>query len=76
MLRYGKSTGGLLLAGIAAFAAYKFSRMNAQQKKDLVDNLKDKGRKIFGQFMPESKSASGATTPNGQHYGEGSQYSS
>lgn len=74
MLRYGKSSGGLLLAGIAAFAAYKFSRMNAQQKKDLVDNLKDKGRKIFGQFTG-NKSSSG-TTANGQHFGEGSQYSS
>lgn len=72
MLRYGKSTGGLLLAGLAAFAAYKFSRMSPQQKKDLVDNIKNRGRNIFGRFMPGNRT-SGATA-NGQHFGEGSQY--
>lgn len=73
MLR-GKSPGALLLAGIAAFAAYKFSKMSPQQRKDLVGNLKEKGKKIFGQFMPGQKTSASGTTANGQHFGEGSQY--
>jgi hypothetical protein len=34
--------GSLLLLGAAAFGAYKYSKMNDQQKKDLVD----KGKKL------------------------------
>ncbi|HEY0677855.1 MAG TPA: hypothetical protein VGD17_06200 [Chitinophagaceae bacterium] len=76
MLRYGKmgkSPVGLLLAGAAAFAYYKYSKMSPQQRKDLVGGLKDKATKIFGQFMPGEKQTA-ATTANGQHYGEGNQY--
>jgi len=51
MLR-GKSPLSLLLAGAAAFAYYKYSKMSPQQRKDMVDGLKEKGRKIFGQFIP------------------------
>ncbi len=69
MLHYGKAAG-ILLAGVAAYAAYKFSKMNPQQKKDLTDNLRDQGKKILGKFMPQEKGAS----PSGQHFGDGSQY--
>jgi hypothetical protein len=34
--------GSLLLLGAAAFGAYKYSKMNDQQKKDLLD----KGKKL------------------------------
>ena len=34
--------GGLLLLGVAAFGAYKYSKMSDQQKK----NLMDKGKKF------------------------------
>ena len=53
MLRYGKfakSPMTMLLAGAAAFAYYKYSKMDPQQKKDLVDGLKDKASKLFGQL--------------------------
>ena len=60
-----KSPIGLALAGLAAFAAYKYSKMTADQKRDLANNLKEKGRQIFGQFMPESKP---------QTQGQGSNY--
>jgi hypothetical protein len=48
--------------------------MSPEQKKDLVNGLKEKGRKIFGQFMPGSKEeTAGATnTANGYNFGEGS----
>ena len=35
--------GPLLLAGIAAFGAYKYSKMSTQEKQ----NLKDKGKKFM-----------------------------
>ena len=72
MLRYGKSPVGLLLAGAAAFAYYKYSKMSPQQKKDLVDGLKQKGQKIFGQFGLGGKTqTAGATnTANGYNFSE------
>lgn len=64
MLRYGKfvkSPASLLLAGAAAFAYYKYSKMSPEQKEKLVGGLKDKATKIFGQFMPNGKQQHGAT---------------
>ena len=68
MIHYGKAAG-ILLAGLAAYAAYKYSRMNPQQKKEMTDNLRDQGKKIFDRF----KSASRGTT-TGPRFGEGSGY--
>ena len=48
------------IAGLGAWAYYKYSRMSEDQKRDLVNGLKEKGKKIFGQFMPAS-SAQGNT---------------
>jgi hypothetical protein len=58
MLRYGKfvkSPATLLLAGAAAFAYYKYSKMSPQQRKDLVGGLKDKATKLWEQFAPNGK---------------------
>jgi len=66
--------GGLLLAGLAAFAYYKYNKMSPQQRTDMVNNLKEKGKKIFGQFMPGQQQTASANTATGQHYGEGNQY--
>ena len=44
----------LLLTGAAAFAAYKYSRMSEDEKIELVNKLKEKGKKIFNQFTPEN----------------------
>jgi hypothetical protein len=58
MLRYGKfakSPLTMLLAGAAAFAYYKYSKMSPEQKKDLVNGLKDKASKWFGQVMPKKQ---------------------
>lgn len=59
--KFAKSPATLLLAGAAAFAYYKYSKMSPQQKKDLVGGLKDKATKIFGQFMPNRSQQDGAT---------------
>jgi len=59
-----KSPLGLALAGLAAFAAYKYSKMTAEQKSDLANTIKEKGRKIFGSLVPQTES------PNqGSNYG-------
>ena len=45
--------GGLILAGLAAYAYYKYSRMSEEQKQNLVNDLKEKGKRYFDQYMPE-----------------------
>lgn len=49
-----RKTGGLLLAGLAAYAYYKYNKMSAQEKEDLVGNLKEKGKKMVDQYLPEN----------------------
>jgi hypothetical protein len=72
MLRSGKrGPGALLLAGLAAFAYYKYNKMTPQQRQDLVGGLKEKGRKIFGQFMPGNKTQTAGTTANGYSFSDG-----
>ncbi len=44
--------GGLLLAGLAAFAYYRYSKMSEEQKRNLVSGLKEKGKKLYDEFMP------------------------
>ena len=46
--------GGLILAGLAAFAYYKYSKLTADQKRDMVNNLKEKGQKLYDQYIPEN----------------------
>ena len=83
-------TGGLLLAGIAAFAYYKYSKMSTVEKENLVSDLKAKGQKLYDEYMPEqyksmfSKNTGSATTGGtasgtasaNSHFGEGNAYSS
>lgn len=61
---------GLLLAGIAAFAYYKYKKMSPESKKKMIDTLKDKVnehipvniRKLFDGFK---------TAPAAPEYGQG-----
>lgn len=47
-----KKTGGLLLAGLAALAYYKYSKMSDEQKKNIVGDLKTKGQKLYDDYAP------------------------
>lgn len=47
--------GALIVGGVAAFAYYKYSKMTAKEKKDIVDNLKQKGKKIYDEYIPAVK---------------------
>lgn len=44
--------GGLILAGLAAFAYYKYSKMSPEQRSTLVSDLKEKGQKLYDQYAP------------------------
>ncbi len=40
---------GLLLAGLALYAAYRYRKMSAEQKA----SLKEKGRNLADQYLPQ-----------------------
>jgi hypothetical protein len=50
----GMGLGSLLLAGAAAFAYYKYSKMSDQQRRDLVNNLKEQGKKFYDEKIPSN----------------------
>jgi hypothetical protein len=80
------SGGALLLAGLAAFAYYKYNKMSEDEKRNLVSGLKEKGQKLFDQYAPEELKSifgnkgdtgnTGNTASSNTHFGEGSAYSS
>ncbi|HVG40881.1 MAG TPA: hypothetical protein VM888_04650 [Chitinophagaceae bacterium] len=49
-----RPTGTLLLAGLAAYAYYKYSKMSPDQKKNLVGDWKEKGKKFYEDNVPEN----------------------
>lgn len=50
-----KSNTPLLLAGLAAFAYYKFKKMSPEKK----DELKEKGMDLVDKYVPQLKSMFG-----------------
>lgn len=71
------SAASLLLAGAAAFAYYKYSKMSPDERKDLVSSLKQKGRDILNKYMPGSSPAGMDTrtsTAPTERFGENSGY--
>ena len=80
MLQNKKSlaTGGLVLAGLAAYAWYKYSRMSEQEKTDLVSDLKGRGQKLYDDYVPQNiKDMMGSKTGTASantHFGDGSDY--
>ena len=45
-----RGMGPLILAGLAAYGLYKYSKMNEEQKR----NLKEKGKKLFDENVPQN----------------------
>jgi hypothetical protein len=45
-----RGMGPLILAGLAAYGFYKYSKMNEEQKR----NLKEKGKKLFDENVPQN----------------------
>lgn len=59
---------GLLLAGLAAFGYYKYSKMTPDQKKNLMDKGKDLLNKNFGglenMFGKKTSATDNQNSPN------------
>ena len=45
--------GSLLLAGLAAFAYYKYSKLSPDEKKNLFGSIKEKGKKLYDEYLPD-----------------------
>jgi hypothetical protein len=44
----------LLLAGLAAYGYYKYSKMSTDEKDKLVGGLKEKGQKFYDESVPQN----------------------
>ena len=47
--------GALIVGGLAAFAYYKYNKLSPKEKKDIVDNLKREGKKLYEEYIPVVK---------------------
>jgi hypothetical protein len=54
MLQNRTRSGSLLLAGLAAFAYYKYSKMTPEERRSMFDGLKEKGKKLINDYVPEN----------------------
>lgn len=53
MTRKEKVSDILVIAGLAAFAYYKYSRLSDAEKDKMVNDLKETGRNIVKELIPE-----------------------
>jgi len=69
---------GLLIAGLAAYAYYRYNKMSAAEKQKLVGGIKQKGQKLYDDYVPsEVKNMFGKKQQqsSGPNYSEGDIYS-
>ena len=52
MIMNNKKTSAIILAGAAAFAYYKYSKLSPTEKANMRSTLKEKGNAILGHMMP------------------------
>jgi len=72
-----RSGGSLLLAGLAAFAYYKYSKMSPDERRKMFDGLKEKGKKLVDEYVPaniKDKFMKKDQPDTASHFGEGSYY--
>jgi hypothetical protein len=43
----------LVIAGLAAFAYYKYSKLSEEEKRTIVNDIKETGRNIMKELIPE-----------------------
>ncbi len=43
----------LVIAGLAAFAYYKYSKLTAEEKSKIVDDIRETGRNIIKEMIPK-----------------------
>lgn len=66
MARKTGSTIPLLLAGLAAYGYYKYSKMSEAEKKNLVSGWKEKGQRFYDEKIPQNVKDMFAKKSNGQ----------
>jgi hypothetical protein len=44
--------GALIIGGLAAYAYYRFSKMDGKEREDMINNLKQKGKKLYDDYFP------------------------
>jgi hypothetical protein len=77
MSRNNARSGSLLLAGLAAFAYYKYSKMTPEERRTMFDGLKAKGKKLVDEYVPaniKDRFMKKDDTNTADHFGEGSTY--
>jgi hypothetical protein len=52
LIMKNKKTSALILAGVAAFAYYKYSKMSPEEKTEFTQALKEKGSGLLSNFLP------------------------
>jgi len=46
---------GFILAGMAGAVAYYFySQLSEEEKSDMVNNIKEKGKKVYDKYVPDN----------------------
>ena len=68
------NTGKFLLAGLAAFAWYKYSKMSAEEKNKMTSNLKEKGKRVYDQYVPKEVKEMFGNKRTNQTYSENTAY--
>ena len=53
MTKKEKITDALVIAGLAAFAYYKYSRLTAEEKDRIHRDIKEIGKNILQEVLPE-----------------------
>ncbi len=75
---FGRKTGGLLLAGAAAYAYYKYNKMTPEERRQVVAGVKEKGQRIYDKYVPgEVKNLfdkKGQSSPGGETTNAGNEY--
>ena len=47
--------GAFIIGGLAAFAYYKYNKLSPKERKDIADNIKQKGKKLYDEYIPVVK---------------------
>ena len=41
------------IVGLAAYAGYKYASMSEEERKNMTNKLKEKGKKMYDDYVPE-----------------------
>lgn len=53
MSQKGKITEILVVAGLAAFAYYRYSKMTEAERQKIQNDIREIGEKVIKEFIPE-----------------------